>query len=67
VSLARTRVRPHDVGGPSGYQEFVAALRDREHEQHEDMLRWIGGAFDPAGFDLNRLNRDWKSGRTRRR
>jgi Plasmid pRiA4b ORF-3-like protein len=58
---------PDDVGGPSGYQEFVAALRDREHEQHEDMLRWIGGAFDPAGFDLNRLNRDWKPGRTRRR
>ena len=58
---------PDDVGGPWGYQEFVAALRDRKHEQHADMLRWIGGAFDPVGFDLNRLNRDWKPGRTRRR
>jgi len=58
---------PDDVGGPWGYREFVEALRDREHEQHEDMMRWIGGAFDPTGFDLNRLNRDWKPGRTRRR
>jgi hypothetical protein len=24
------------------------------------MVRWIGGVFDPKGFDLNRLNRDWK-------
>jgi hypothetical protein len=31
------------------------------------MLRWIGGAFDPRGFDLNRINRDWSSHRRKRR
>lgn len=58
---------PDDVGGPHRYSEFVAAIADRRHEEHEEMLRWIGGVFDPKGFDLNRLNREWKGARARRR
>lgn len=27
------------------------------------MARWIGGVFDPKGFDLNRINREWKGAR----
>jgi hypothetical protein len=57
---------PEDVGGPGGYELFLEILADREHEQHQDMVRWIGGVFDPKGFDLNRLNRDF-SARKRRR
>jgi hypothetical protein len=51
---------PEDVGGPHAYAEFLKILGDRKHEQHEDRVRWIGGVFDPKGFDLNRINRDWK-------
>jgi len=40
---------------------------DRTHEQHGDMVRWIGGVFDPKGFDLNRLNRDYRTSKRRRR
>jgi hypothetical protein len=58
---------PEDVGGPHGHAEFLEALDDRQHEQHEDMVRWIGGVFDPKGFDLNRVNRDWKYARRRSR
>lgn len=58
---------PEDVGGPHGYALFLEILGDRAHEQHEDMARWIGGVFDPKGFDLNRLNRDFKGARKRRR
>jgi Plasmid pRiA4b ORF-3-like protein len=58
---------PEDVGGPHGYAEFLRALGERRREQHEDMARWIGGVFDPKGFDLNRINRDWKGARRRRR
>lgn len=58
---------PDDVGGPHSYREFLAAISDRRHEQHEENLRWIGGVFDPKGFDLNRLNREWKGARARRR
>ncbi len=37
-----------------------ALWRDAEYA---DTLRWTGGVFDPKGFDLNRLNRDWRPGR----
>ena len=57
---------PEDVGGPHGYALFLEILADRQHEQHEDMVRWIGGVFDPKGFDLNRINRDWKGAKRRR-
>jgi hypothetical protein len=36
---------PEDVGGPHGYEMFLNILGDRDHEQHEDMVRWIGGVF----------------------
>jgi hypothetical protein len=58
---------PEDVGGPHGYAEFLWALGERRHERHEDMARWIGGVFDPKGFDLNWINRDWKGAKRRRR
>jgi hypothetical protein len=54
---------PDDVGGPPGYEMFLEALADRRHEQHQQMMQWIGGAFDPKGFDLNRVNRDWSGKR----
>ena len=58
---------PEDVGGPHGYELFLEILGDRGHEEYEDTVRWIGGVFDPKGFDLNRLNRDWKEPRRGRR
>jgi hypothetical protein len=58
---------PEDVGGPRGYELFLSILRDPRHEQYADMVRWIGGVFDPKGFDLNRINRDFKGPKKRRR
>jgi len=58
---------PEDVGGPPGYALLLEVLTDRKHEQHQDMVRWIGGVFDPKGFDLNRVNRDFKGAKKRRR
>jgi Plasmid pRiA4b ORF-3-like protein len=51
---------PDDVGGPHGYARFLAALADPEDEDYATMMGWIGGVFDPRGFDLNRLNREWR-------
>ena len=48
---------PDDCGGPWGYEEFLQAIQDPNHEQHEDMLEWIGGGFDPEEFDLGMVNR----------
>lgn len=53
---------PDDVGGVMGYAEFLSAIRDPKHEEHDAMLTWIGGAFDPEGFDLNAINRTLRFG-----
>ena len=29
---------------------------DPEHPEHEEMLEWIGGEFDPEAFDLDEVN-----------
>lgn len=42
---------PEDVGGPWGYEDFLEAIKNPDHPEHEDYLRWIGGAFEPEAFD----------------
>ena len=41
---------PEDVGGPPGYNEFLQAINDPSHEEHESMLDWCGGSFDPTAL-----------------
>jgi hypothetical protein len=47
---------PDDCGGPPGYESFVEAISNPDHPEHEEMLDWIGGSFDPSAFDLERVN-----------
>ncbi len=47
---------PEDVGGVWGYADFVKAFRNSRHPEHDEMLQWVGGAFDPEQFDLNGVN-----------
>ena len=47
---------PDDCGGIWGYESFVAATQDPENEEHESMLEWIGGEWDPLQFDLAGIN-----------
>ncbi|AKH21526.1 plasmid pRiA4b ORF-3 family protein [Sedimenticola thiotaurini] len=47
---------PEDVGGPPGYDEFLEAIVDRSHPEHDYMVRWIGGEFSPELFDINLTN-----------
>ncbi len=42
---------PEDVGGPYGYQEFLEALADPSHPEHESWRTWIGGDFEPERFE----------------
>ena len=42
---------PEDCGGIGGYEQLLAVLADRRHEEHQDMLQWVGKDFDPARFD----------------
>jgi hypothetical protein len=48
---------PEDVGGISGYVDFLAAIADPRHEEHQTHLEWVGGSFDPTRFDRAAVNR----------
>jgi hypothetical protein len=48
---------PEDCGGIPGFYNLLEALRDPEHEEHEDLLDWVGGSFDPDAFSVDEVNR----------
>lgn len=48
---------PEDCGGSSGYAEFVAAMADPQHPEHETMREWIGGGWDATAFSVEAANR----------
>lgn len=53
VCLAGARAcPPEDCGGAWGYGGFLEAIGDPSHEEHEQLLEWVGGSFDPEAFDL---------------
>ena len=56
---------PEDCGGLWGYANLLATLADPVHEDHADMLEWIGGPFRSAL--LRRRCHQRPSGRNRRR
>ena len=51
---------PEDCGGVYGYENLLDALREPDHEEHEEMLEWVGGKFDPEAFDVDGVNRNLK-------
>jgi len=48
---------PEDCGGIPGYYNLLEALHDPDHEEHEEMLEWIGDGFDPNAFSVDEVNR----------
>lgn len=49
------RTPPEDVGGTPGYEAYLEALADPEHEEHENLLCWRG-EFDPESFSPDGVN-----------
>ena len=55
--MARRRAPPpEDVGGSWRYGDFLEAITDPDHDDHEQMLEWAGGEFDPESCDLIAIN-----------
>lgn len=52
----RRNCPPEDCGGVGGYEELLNIISDPDHEDHEDMLVWLGGDFDPDYFDKHEVN-----------
>jgi hypothetical protein len=49
---------PEDCGGIWGYASFLEAIQDPQHPEHEEMVEWVGGKFNPEAFDLDEVNRE---------
>jgi len=47
---------PEDVGGALRYSEFLGAIGDPHHAEHDAYQEWSGGRFDPSRFDLDATN-----------
>jgi len=44
---------PEDCGGPLGYERLLKIVSNDEHEEHESMMEWLGGTFDPEAFSVD--------------
>ncbi|CAI8856116.1 MULTISPECIES: IS1096 element passenger TnpR family protein [Pseudomonas] len=50
-----------DIGGAPGHDDFLAALADPNHPEHEAMSEWYGDdGFDPTAFDCEWINQRLK-------
>ena len=47
---------PEDVGGIWGYYNFLAAIDDPSHPEHQEFKEWIGDEFDPGSYDVEEAN-----------
>lgn len=57
---------PEDVGGTRGYEDFIEGIENPDHPEHESMLEWIGGEYNPNKFDPKKVKFDnptkrWKT------
>jgi hypothetical protein len=48
---------PEDVGGIGGYADYLEAMFDPNHEQHEEMMMWRG-PFDAEEFAVEKVNQE---------
>ena len=49
------RAPPEDVGGASGFMDFLEAVLNPAHEDHANYLRWYGGPFVPDDIAEKRI------------
>ena len=49
---------PEDCGGVHGYYHMLDVLADPDDEEHESMLEWLGGTYDPKKFARGKVNFD---------
>ncbi len=48
---------PEDIGGPPGYEDFLAAISDPESEEYGEMRDWYGSdTFEPDFFEIKEIN-----------
>jgi hypothetical protein len=59
ICLAGARAcPPEDCGGVYGYRDMLKIIQNPSHGEHESMLEWLGGKYDPDVFDPNKVKFD---------
>jgi hypothetical protein len=53
----RRRRPPEDVGGPSGYKEFLRVIFEPGREEFSHFREWAGGKFHAEEFDVAAVNK----------
>jgi hypothetical protein len=46
---------PEDCGGTYGYEELLEIIKDKNHEEYEEKIEWLGDEFDPEHFDVKEV------------
>lgn len=48
---------PEDCGSTPGYEEIVDMLKNPEpdNEEYQEMMKWLGGSYDPEYFDCSEI------------
>ena len=42
------RCPPEDIGGAPGFENFLEAIADPNHEEHPEILEWLGRLTIPT-------------------
>ena len=58
---------PEDVGGVTGFMEFLEAMLNPLHEEHGSVVRWYGRHFEPDDIDEPRVRISFEMAAARRR
>ncbi|HUO01275.1 MAG TPA: plasmid pRiA4b ORF-3 family protein [Rhizomicrobium sp.] len=48
---------PEDIGGLPGFYNFLEAIEDPDHPDHEELFDWYGGPFNPADVDNDAIKK----------
>jgi hypothetical protein len=54
---------PEDCGGIPGFYDLLEAIENPDHPQHDELLDWLGGGYDPQAFSIEAVNRALRPGR----
>jgi hypothetical protein len=47
---------PEDCGRVPGYYNLLEAIGNPAQKEHEEMLGWVGGHYDPEAFSVDEVN-----------
>lgn len=48
---------PEDCGGISGFADILEILKNPDHEEYDSYIVWLGGKFNPAYFNIRKVNK----------